>query len=372
MNADLKILYIDDDTSYHTSIKELLEGEECCGYTLQIECTDSFETGILASSQYHLVILDLYRGQAMQGGENVGSNSYKEIQEKIFIPIIFFSGYPKDVAELRSQVIGVATKGDGGFDELKSEIERLTKNNLPILKEKVHAFIEDEFKKYFWGTIQPKNNIFKPEAEDLSLGYMLLRNMADTLSRDNIQQLLGDDTIKEDKVHPMELYIYPTDTTTEYQTGEIIKNTETNDIFVILTPSCDLVERVRKGVAGRNASFVLLVKTTKLTDTVEYQTFLENPNKDNINKVDSLIRNNTRDRYFFLPQTPFIENRVIDFQNKEIVSYEQLCANFERIAKLDNPYAQSMAATHARYYNRIGCPDIDSEYIINGLLEIVR
>ena len=28
MNSDLKILYIDDDTSYHASIKELLEGEK--------------------------------------------------------------------------------------------------------------------------------------------------------------------------------------------------------------------------------------------------------------------------------------------------------------------------------------------------------
>lgn len=363
MNTDLKVLYIDDDKSHHNDIKELLAGEECCGYTLQIECTDSFETGILASSQYHLVILDLYRGQAMQGGENVGSNSYKEIQEKIFIPIIFFSGYPKDVAELRSQVIGVATKGDGGFDELKSEIERLTKNNLPILKEKVHAFIEDEFKKYFWGTIQPKNNIFKPEADNLSLGYMLLRNMADTLSRDNIRQLLGDDTIKEDKVHPMEFYIYPTDTTTEYQTGEIIKNKETDEIFVILTPSCDFIKR---GTSERKVDHILLLKTILLTETKEYKRY----NKDKDKYAESLkqfINSSKGDRYFFLPQTPFIENRVIDFQNKEIVSYEQLCANFERIAKLDNPYAQSMSATYTRYYNRIGFPDIDCDYIL-GLL----
>lgn len=363
MNTDLKVLYIDDDKSYHNDIKELLAGEEYCGYTLQIECTDSFETGILASSQYHLVILDLYRGQAMQGGENVGSNSYKEIQEKIFIPIIFFSGYPKDVAELRSQVIGVATKGDGGLDELKSEIERLTKNNLPILKEKVHAFIEDEFKKYFWGTIQPKNNIFKPEADDLSLGYMLLRNMADTLSRDNIRQLLGDDTIKEDKVHPMEFYIYPTDTTTEYQTGEIIKNKETDEIFVILTPSCDFIKR---GTSERKVDHILLLKTILLTETKEYKRY-NNDKEKYAESLKQFINSSKGDRYFFLPQTPFIENRVIDFQNKEIVSYEQLCAKFERIAKLDNPYAQSMAATHARYYNRIGCPDIDSEYIINGL-----
>lgn len=371
MSDTIKILYVDDDIENFNDLKDVLNGKTINGYEITIDSEIYFEHAVEKSLEYNLIILDLFKGNAMSGGVDKGSAIYDSIRSSIFVPIIFYSANPASVAHLRSQVVGVANKLDA-IESLLSEIERLTKHNLPLLKEKVHAFIEEEFKKYFWGIIQPQNNIFKPESDDFSLGYMLLRNMADTLSRDNIRQLLGDDTIKEDKVHPMEFYIYPTDTTTEYQTGEIIKNKETNEIFVILTPSCDLVERVKKGVAGRNASFVLLVKTTKLTDTIEYQTFLENPIKDNKNKVDSLIRNNTRDRYFFLPQTPFIENRVIDFQNKEIVSYEQLCAKFERIAKLDNPYAQSMAATHARYYNRIGCPDIDSEYIINGLLEIVR
>lgn len=362
MSDTIKILYVDDDIENFNDLKDVLNGKTINGYEITIDSETYFEHAVAKSLEYNLIILDLFKGNAMSGGVDKGSAIYDSIRSSIFVPIIFYSANPASVAHLRSQVLGVANKLDD-IESLLSEIERLTKHNLPLLKGKVHAFIEDEFKKYFWGTIQPKNNIFKPEADDLSLGYMLLRNMADTLSRDNIRQLLEDDTIKEDKVHPMEFYIYPTDTTTEYQTGEIIKNKETDEIFVILTPSCDFIKR---GTSERKVDHILLLKTILLTETKEYKRY----NKDKDKYTESLkqfINSSKGDRYFFLPQTPFIENRVIDFQNKEIVSYEQLCANFERIAKLDNPYAQSMSATYTRYYNRIGFPDIDCDYIL-GLL----
>jgi hypothetical protein len=46
--------------------------------------------------------------------------------------------------------------------------------------------------------------------------------------------------------------------------------------------------------------------------------------------------------------------------------YEEL-KNFSRVAKLDDPFAQSMVASFIRYYNRIGFPDIDADYIIKNL-----
>ena len=362
MSEKIQILYVDDDIENFNDLSDVLNGKTINGYKITIDSEICFNHAVEKSLKYNLIILDLFKGNAMSGGVDEGSAIYDSIRSSIFVPIIFYSANPASVAHLRSQVVGVANKLES-IDCLISEIERLTKHNLPILKGKVHAFIEDEFKKYFWGIIQPQNNIFKPEADDLSLGYMLLRNMADTLSRDNIRQLLGDDTIKEDKVHPMEFYIYPTDTTTEYQTGEIIKNKETNEIFVILTPSCDFIKR---GTYKRKVDHILLLKTILLTETEEYKRY--NNNKDKYTESFKRFINSSKgDRYFFLPQTPFIENRVIDFQNKETVSYEQLCANFERIAKLDNPYAQSMSATYTRYYNRIGFPDIDCDYVL-GLL----
>lgn len=361
MSKDLRILYVDDDIENFNDLKDVLSGKTINGYIITIDGELDFEQAVARSKNYHLIILDLFKGNAMSGGADKGSSVFNDICSSIFVPIIFYSANPTSVAQLRSQVVGVANKLDD-VSSLFSEIERLTKHNLPLLKEGVHGFIENEFKKYFWETIHQKKAMFKPESEDFSLGYMLLRNMADALSRDNIRQILGDDSIKEDKVHPMEFYIYPTDTTKEFQTGEILRHKENNNIYVVLTPSCDFIIRAKDH--KRKVDYVLLLKTKLLTDTEEYSKYQNNKEKY-ADSLKQLINSDKGDRYFFLPQTPFIENRIIDFQNKEIVSYEELVNNFERIAKLDNPFAQSMAATYARYYNRIGYPDIDSEYMLS-------
>jgi hypothetical protein len=57
---------------------------------------------------------------------------------------------------------------------------------------------------------------------------------------------------------------------------------------------------------------------------------------------------------------------VIDFQNKIMVDYADL-RNYTRVAKLDMPFAQSMISSFIRYYNRIGFPDIDVDYLMQKL-----
>jgi len=49
-----------------------------------------------------------------------------------------------------------------------------------------------------------------------------------------------------------------------------------------------------------------------------------------------------------------------------MVEYGDL-KDFIRLAKLDNPFAEGMIASFIRYYNRIGYPDIDSDYVIDRL-----
>lgn len=367
MSKDLRILYIDDDATHREDLKDLLSDEIVNGFTIKMDCEESFEKAVEHSERFHLVILDLYKGDP-KNDNDMGSGVFEKLKESFFIPIVFYSGNTKNVVALKSQVVGVATKGDGGIEELKSEIERLTKHNLPFLKNRVHGYIEQEFRKYFWDVIQKENNIFIPNADDYSLGYMLLRNFADSLSKENIKCIIGDNTINHEKVHPMEFYLYPINPSNEYENGEIIRNKKSDDIYVIITPSCDFIERFKKGISeGRSVDNVLLIKTVLLTDQKEFKDYQQNQNKDNKQKLGKLINSGKSDRYFFLPQAPFIENRVIDFQLNTTVSYDVLQKDFERIAKLDSPFAQSMTASFIRYYNRIGFPDIDTEYVINHL-----
>lgn len=367
MSKDLRILYIDDDAIHRKDLKDLLSDEIVNGFTIKMDCEDSFEKAIEHSEQYHLAILDLYKGDPKDDND-MGRDVFEKLKESFFIPIVFYSGNTKNVVSLKSQVVGVATKGDGGVEELKSEIERLTKHNLPFLKNRVHGYIEQEFRKYFWDVVQKNNDSFVPDADDYSLGYMLLRNFADSLSKENIKTIIGDETINQEKAHPMEFYLYPIDPSKEFENGEIIQNKENKDIFVILTPSCDFIERFKKEKSvGRSVERVLLIKTVLLTECKEFKDYQQTQNNENKQKLEKLINSGKSDRYFFLPQAPFIENRIIDFQLNTAVSYDILRTDFERIAKLDTPFAQSMTSSFIRYYNRIGFPDIDTEYVINHL-----
>lgn len=389
---ELRVLYIEDDPENREELKDALSGEALNNCVITLDCEESFENAAkrVQDQNYHLVIIDL-----MKGSKDMGSEIYNQIRSVFFTPIIFYSAKTAGVESLKSQVIGVASKFDG-IDALKAEIDRLTKHGLPLLREKVHHIIEQEFKRYFWDTIQSQNNIFKAGEENFSLGYLLLRKFADSLSKENIKEILHDEFISTDKVHPMEFYVYPTEINREYECGEIIKNKDSQDIYVVLTPSCDFIKRAGK---KRKVEHVLLAKTVLLNARPEYTSIVnlndriaennqrikeldvkgkadealqkekEDLAKTKTNKIASFKEfvNSKYDRYFFLPGTPFIEDRVIDFQDKLMVSYESLKTDFDRLAKLDNPYAQSMLASFIRYYNRIGFPDIDTDYIINRL-----
>ncbi len=403
MKKTLRILYIEDEKEAREKLVKLLQSEEIGNWIIDIEGCGDFDSAIDILANFQLVILDIYRGKAGIGGDASGEGVLTKIQEKFFVPVIFYSGNTGSVLQLRSQVIGVVTKGDEGVDGLKKEIERLTKHNLPFLRERIHIHLEEELRKFFWEIIQKENDKFTPNTDDYSLGYMLLRNFADSLSKENIKKIIGDDTINHEKVHPMEFYIYPIEKTKEFENGEIIRCKNNNDIFVILTPSCDFVS---SGGRIRKAEHVLLVKSVSLDQTDEYKKFsnikkkqqeaaeyagqideLKQKGGNDIaikelkikkDKLVSIISNmnasfsqflnsGKSDRFFFLPGTPFMTNRVIDFQDKTTVDYSVLKTDFERIAKLDSPFAQSMTSSFIRYYNRIGFPDIDTEYVINHL-----
>jgi CheY-like chemotaxis protein len=369
MSKELKLLYIEDDETNRNDLVRVLQDETLGDFSIKIEAVDTFDNAIekIESNQYHIIVLDIYKGKPDDGGEQTGLEILKQIQARCFVPVIFYSGNTKNVHDLKSQIVGVVTKGDEGIDGLKAEIERLVKFNLPFVKENVHDYLEKEFKIYFGDIIHKERDKFVADNNDFSLGYLMLRKFGNSLSKEKISEILGDSELNKDKVHSMEFYLYPTDTTKEYQCGELLEIYD--HVFVILTPSCDFIERFDKSgkSIGRKVGLVLLAKTKLLTDTTECQEYnLDKTNNGKKNDLIKLINSGKGDRYFFLPQTPFITNRIIDFQTKEMVEYKDLNA-YTRIAKLDSPYAESMVASFIRYYNRIGYPDIDSDLILSAL-----
>lgn len=357
---ELRTLFIEDNETLSNNLRKYFEGEVFSGHTLRTENTTRFEEGIslVVQNDYDLVILDLQKdGEYFD--EMAGVNILDRIKSIAFIPVIFYTGHANKIQDLISEIVGVVNKGDG-FDNLKVEIQRIVDTKIALLKGQVYNHLRESLRKYFWETVDAKKTVFVHGKSDASLGYLLLRRFANSLSKENIKELLGDEKIKTNKAHPMEFYIFPSGEG-EYEAGEILFR---DDVFyTVITPTCDFIQEEER---PRKVGKVLLGIATDLKETIEYKEFIKSKSKGAVKEISKLIMSRKTDRYFFLPGTPFLPNVLIDFQNTIMFDYEEL-KDFSRVAKLDDPYAQSMTASFIRYYNRIGFPDIDVDYIIENL-----
>ena len=376
---ELRTLFIEDNDTLSSNLKKYFEGEVFSGHILRTENTTNFNEGILLieRNDYDLVVLDL-QNEGKDFDEKAGLKILERIKQIAFIPIIFYTGHANKIKDLVSEIVGVVNKGDG-FDNLKIEIQRIVDTKIALLKGQVYNHLRESLRKYFWETVDTEKKVFIPGKNDVSLGYLLLRRFANSLSKENIKQLLSDDKIKTDKAHPMEFYIFPVDpdsTKEEYIAGEIIE--KEGRYYAILTPDCDLVLRSN---GSRKADKILLAATknfkslpdyTKYDELKKKQDESEKENSNLLNNLEGKLRTwmgnrgGEQDRFFFLPATPFIESMVIDFQDKSMVDYNEL-KSYRRVAKLDLPYAQSMISSFIRFYNRIGFPDLDFEYVFKNL-----
>lgn len=361
---NLRILFVDDEEIVNELV-EFFNGSKINNYTIEAVPENSFDSGLerIREEDFDLVVLDLCKGKASEVAEQEGLGILKDIQERTFIPIIFHTAVSHKIENLKSHVVGVTDKKDG-VENLKNEIERLVNSNIVSLKDKVHHLIEVEFKKYFWDTIHDQRDKFNIVEEEKSLAYLILRRLSASLSKDNIRGLVGDDR-QNHNVLPMEFYIYPVEKEKEFEAGDIINYNE--NTYILLTPDCDYIERFNKNneSLGRKANKVLLAEIKNLNTNPIYIRYKAEQSKGNYNSLSDLLGNNS-ERYFYLPKTPFIDNSLVDFQEKIMLNYEELDKSF-RFSKLDTPYAQSMITNFIRYYNRIGFPDIDKEYVISKL-----
>lgn len=373
---EINILCVDDELENRENLFEILNDENIENNILKIKTLESFQVAYeeISKNIYHIIILDIFQGKPEDNGNKLGLDILSEIQRNIFIPVIFFSGNAGAVEDLKSEIIGVVRKSDG-YDVLKDEIRRLIISNLLFIKQNISLHLETEFKNYFWGIIHEKREIFIQGQNDFSLGYLMLRKLGNSLSKERISEIIGSNHIAADKVHPMEFYIYPTDTTKEYEVGELLE--KDGEVYAILTPTCDLV--LRKD-GKRKSDSVLLAKSILFSHLEDYKKYdelrvIKEPNEKEIaqeknyqGKLRNWTKNNQgeKDKYFFLPKTPFIDNRIVDFQRKHMVDYDDL-KEYTRLVKLDAPFAESMVSSFIRYYNRIGFPDIDSDYLIGKL-----
>lgn len=363
MTRILSAIIVDDDPDVRDSLHKLLNNKSIeNGYKLITKSAD-FPAAIELLEQEHfdLITLDLCKGNPTPEADKSGMEILTEIQKRTFIPVVFYTGLPNYVDDLKSPIVKVVNKNDG-VEVLKATIVDLIKSRLLDLKNNLHGFIEKELQEYFWDTIHKNRKEFNSVEAETSLSYLITRRISQSLSKTKIKDLLQDEKIKMDKIHPMEFYIYPV-IANEYETGEVLK--KDGKYYVILTPSCDFVEDASIS-RNRSVGRVLLAETTDFENCKEYKAYMASKSNSNIKDLAKVIGSRKSDRYYFIPGIPFMKAQLIDFQLKRMVDYADL-GQYERIALIDSPFAQSIVSSFIRFYNRIGSPDLDEDFIINSL-----
>jgi hypothetical protein len=142
---------------------------------------------------------------------------------------------------------------------------------------------------------------------------------------------------------------------------------EHNGYWALLTPSCDMVTGREK------AELVLLARCFPLTEQVEYQQWrdrLPKPSGQVDRRFQDLLRNNRRDsqaeRFFFLPGALSLPDLLVDFQQLVTLQRDHM-SRLERLASLDNPFAEALLARFTRYFGRFGTPDLDVAVLLQRL-----
>jgi CheY-like chemotaxis protein len=366
-----RILYVDDDLVSGRQVKELLEGEgnETCDF--QVEVLNDFEKAIdeLEARRYDLVILDVRVGRHdVVVPDEAGILALQAIKQRRFVPLIFYTGLPHLVQGLISPLIRVVDKTQG--NKLIDEVKNLFATNLPAVNRALLRHLETVQRDYMWQFVTSNWDELNETPDRSALAYLLARRLALSLSERGIKELISDLGGKPEDVaasiHPMQYYIIPPVETSPLA-GDIYGGRigDEEGYWLLLSPSCDMVSGREK------ADLVLFVRCFLLFEQKEYTDWAEDETKSG--NLNALLKNNRNksqaERFFYLPGALTIPHLLVDFQQLVTIDRNSL-TQLNRITSLDSPYAEALISRFARYYGRIGMPDLDTSLLLSRLKPI--
>lgn len=237
-----KLLIIEDNEEelvlYRTTIKRYVtENKRDIEIVESKNLVDALEQ---IDNSFDGVIIDLRLGP--EGDE--GNRVIQEIHNKYRIPVAILTGTPGNADPDFKEIIKVYKKGETGLDEILNDLIQIYDTGLTkIFGGRGH--IENTMDKVFWKNILPQLNSWKSYVErGVDTEKALLR-----LTMNHLLEHLDDNS---DHCIPEEMYVVPPFSPL-IKTGCIVKNKESGDYCVVLSPACDLA--IHSGSINRNSSF---------------------------------------------------------------------------------------------------------------------
>ena len=378
MTVCWRVLVVDDEPDVGATVCELLESyvPVSVPHPITTRFEESFDKAVelLVRETFDILVLDIRDESGHPPSDEAGIEVFDDIRMRRFIPIIFYTALP-DVSVSISNAPFVQTVSKIAVDpitDLRKAIENVISSDLPRLLQSVSNHLADverafmaDFVEYNWPDL-----VDRPE----DIAYLLSRRLAVSFEEgaESLAQELGQAggaTLGE-AIHPTRYYVQPPNSS--YKMGDLLatpKSTEEDAdarrLYVVLTPSCDLVLRSGRMKADR----VVLSRCFSLGNFDAYQDWASAPSAKNTELLRKLLTSRPKgqeDRYFYLPAAWNVSDSVADLQSVASIPCEEL-ENYRKIASLDSPFAEALSYQFNRYMGRVGMPDLDIDGVLHRL-----
>lgn len=352
MTSSVKLGIIDDDSKMMDSIKSNLDdiGD------LNISCFTDIKDFEPEMDKIDIAIVDLcLDANCMRGKPDVfqGKGIVSKFNKMPLRAVIIYSAFGDS-----------ANWGELPFTE-GPFIKNITKGNENELHEAVNTYA-----KMFFGINELKEDVDKAftdlvleDAQEL-FGEVGTEKMTDAGLKAYFSFRLS--TIVSNKINSMEgrlpsqAIFMPPLTPTDHEaypvtTGDIFSDKAKGDLYMVVSPACDLVyEKSRKPKTCN----VLLARLYRKKEDAECKIQDREAEDEQQHVKISLNRNLDNSKHYFAPKKLSDTGEIfIPFKNPEVLGYDEL-RKMEKVATMAIPFSYEVQAGFAREIMRLGTPDL--------------
>ncbi|RKI35981.1 hypothetical protein D7Y27_29695 [Corallococcus sp. AB004] len=319
-----------------------------------------------------LVILDVFRGDPMGGGQPDGLKVLDDIRNSGFVSVVLYTANPKRVEDHKSAFIRLSDKP---VEALRKEVDELFRLRVPQMFRAVVGHMDKTLHDYMWSFVEKQWTALEHIAGKPEFLRVLLKRLAASLSRDGVEPVIkrvfGESqagTILPDKVHPAEVLIMPPMDPRTPRLGDVRvrRRNGQEEYVVVMWPTCDMIEG-----PGRPAKVqaVQCAIAGRLEDCSEVKNWRKKNDPDSKRRVEDLLRNRNDQgpgRHHYIPGLGKLPHLLVDFQQIELVGLNDV-RDLDCLATLASPFAEALASRYLRYIGRLGTPDLDIAHIMGKL-----
>lgn len=371
----INFLFIEDDQDQFDLVKSVIDEinedkKEQLQLSYKVVCNSNDAKIALYEESFQAIILDLNLDASDNGvidDEKLSGNILlNQIIKKEIIPIVVRTGSPDKISNyIDKNIIKVCGKDTSVYDIINELIQLYSD---PIYK----LFgstgkINENVKELFWQVIPNCLSNKHHEIESLNQNQkeiVLIRYISSWVANKYSfdKQYLN--------VEPIEMYMFP-NPIEQICTGDIFKDNNTQLLYIVLTPSCDL--------ANKKVESILLCRIVSYKENTSFWNNFEQYQK-NSNKKENLLkwfRNSTLEsmRYHFLPKVSFFDGGFIDFRSITMIEFDNeqdklKNDNFKKLGVITENFKRDIIARFSAYYHRQGQPEFNSISVLTNLQKI--